>query len=130
MQCGKNTEVFNSRPQKRFNKIWRRRRCKVCSSVFTTVETALYDEMWMVQGAKKQFQPFSRDKLFLSVHSSLKHRKTAIQDAGSLCDTIIYKLATNVTNGSLKNTDIIKITEVALNRFDKLASAHYQAHHR
>ena len=130
IQCGKSTEVFNSRPQKRFNKVWRRRRCKSCLLLFTTVETALYDELWIVQYAERQFQPFSRDKLFLSIHSSLQHRKTAIQDAGGLCDTVINKLAANVIGSSLKNSDIIKVTEVALNRFDKLASAHYQAHHR
>lgn len=127
--CGKTTEVFNSRPQRRFNKIWRRRRCKACDSTFTTVEAALYDDLWLVKSNNKHFQPFSRDKLFLSIYSSLKHRNTAIKDAGGLCDTIIQKLGGHVRNGSLNKADIIKITEVALNRFDKLASAHYRAHH-
>jgi len=129
VQCGKNTQVFNSRPQKRFNKIWRRRRCVACKSVFTTVESALYDELWVVEDQNKAIKPFSRDKLFLSLHSSLSHRKTAIGDAGALTDTIIKKLATYSSNGKLKSSDIIKSTEVALNRFDKLASAHYRAHH-
>ena len=129
IQCGQNTQVFNSRPQKRFNKIWRRRRCTACRSVFTTVESALYDELWLIETHNKRLKPFSRDKLFLSIHSSLGHRKTATADAGALCDTIIKKLVPHVSGGKLKSSDIIKSTEVALNRFDKLASAHYRAHH-
>lgn len=129
VQCGKNTQVFNSRPQKRFNKIWRRRRCTACKSVFTTVESALYDDLWLVESNNKRLEPFSRDKLFLSLHSSLGHRKTAISDASALTDTIIKKLVPLSFNGKLKSSDIIKSTEVALNRFDKLASAHYRAHH-
>ena len=129
MHCGQNTQVFNSRPQKRFNKIWRRRRCTACKSAFTTVESALYDELWLIESANKQLKPFSRDKLFLSIHSSLGHRKTAINDAGALCDTIIKKLVPLANSGKLKSSDIIKSTEVALNRFDKLASAYYRAHH-
>lgn len=129
MHCGSETEVFNSRPQKRFNKIWRRRRCKSCRAVFTTVEDALYGDLWLVEDNKAKLKPFSRDKLFLSLHSSLGHRKTAINDAGALCNTIIKKLVPLASGGKLKSSDIIKSTEVALNRFDKLASAHYRAHH-
>lgn len=130
MHCGSETEVFNSRPQRRFNKIWRRRRCKACKAVFTTVEDALYGDLWLVESQKSKLKPFSRDKLFLSLHSSLGHRKTATEDAGALCDTIIKKLVPVADAGKLKSADIIKATEVALNRFDKLASSHYQAHHR
>lgn len=129
MHCGSETEVFNSRPQKRFNKIWRRRRCKSCKAVFTTVEDALYGDLWLIETAKGKLEPFSRDKLFLSLHSSLGHRKTAIADSGALSDTIIKKLVLMVADGKLKSSDIIKATEVALNRFDKLASTHYRAHH-
>jgi transcriptional regulator NrdR family protein len=130
MQCGQNTQVFNSRPQKRFNKIWRRRRCTNCKFTFTTVEDALYGELWLVETNGKHLQPFSRDKLLISLYSSLGHRKTAIGDAGALTDTIIKKLVPLANNGKLKSSDIVKSTEVALNRFDKLASAYYRAHHQ
>lgn len=77
----------------------------------------------------KGLKPFSRDKLFLSLHNSCQHRKTALRDAQGLTDTIIKKLPAYIEAGTLTNTAISRVAQVALNRFDAVASAHYQAVH-
>lgn len=128
--CG-TTQVSNSRPQKRTNTVWRRRRCNTCSAVFTSEESAQYDAAWLVTQPSGAVEPFSRDRLLISLHKSLGHRKTAIADAGGLVDTVIKKLlADSRSNGTIDVTRIVQIVLVALNRFDKAAASHYQAFHR
>lgn len=130
IHCGSETSVINSRPQKRLNQIWRRRRCNSCDSVFTTQETAHYDAAWLVLGRSGSLEAFSRDKLFISIHKSIQHRSTALSDAGSLTNTVIKKLAAQTQSGAVSSKIIAQIVQVALNRFDKAASSHYQAFHR
>lgn len=130
IHCGSETSVINSRPQKRLNQIWRRRRCNTCKAVFTTQETADYAAAWMVVGRSGSLEAFSRDKLFISINKSLQHRETSLGDAGALTDTSIKKLAAQTQAGTIDATTIIQIVQVALNRFDKAASSHYQVYHR
>ena len=130
IQCGGETSVSNSRHQKRLNQVWRRRLCKKCGAVFTTEESADYGGSWAVQGRSGTLSPFSRDKLLLSLHRSLQHRKNAVQDASALADTVIKKLSSLVTGGRLESQQITHAVQVALNRFDKAASVHYAAFHQ
>lgn len=130
IQCGSETRVINSRHQKRTNRVWRRRQCLNCKNVFTTEESAQYAAAWLVKAKSGALQPFSRDKLFLSVIDSLKHRKTALVDAEALAETIISKLVSSASNGTIDSQSISQITLVALNRFDKAASVRYQAIHQ
>lgn len=129
IQCGAETRVTNSRPQKRNNQIWRRRQCLSCGAVFTTEETAQYGAAWLVRRKSGALQPFSRDKLLISLLKSLEHRKTALNDAAGLVETIIGKLYSQVSNGTLESRQIAQISLVALNRFDAAAATHYQAFH-
>jgi transcriptional regulator NrdR family protein len=80
--------------------------------------------------AAGRYEPFSRDKLLLSLYKSCEHRKDALSDAASLTDTVIKKLLTQVQNGVINRTHIIQVVQVALNRFDKAASVHYTAFHK
>jgi transcriptional regulator NrdR family protein len=130
VHCGSKTSVVNSRHQKRLNQVWRRRRCRGCSAVFSTEETATYSGAWTVQDASGGLQPFSRDKLLLSLHRSLQHRPDALSAAAALTDTVIKKLLTLVENGRLEAQQIKNTVQVALNRFDKAASTHYAAFHK
>ncbi len=84
----------------------------------------------MVQGGPGDLQPFSRDKLLLSLYRSCQHRLTALADAGGLTDTIIKKAPAQVTDGVITRRLLAQTAQVALNRFDKAASVHYQAFHR
>lgn len=126
--CGSETSVINSRPQKRQNHIWRRRQCSSCAAVFTTSEVPDFlKSLSVVRGSN--LQPFSRDKLFLSVHDSLKHRKTALGDATGLTDTIISRLYPVISSGCVRNSDITSATSLVLEAFDKASATHYQAYH-
>lgn len=130
IQCGGETAVSNSRHQKRLNQVWRRRLCKTCGAVFTTEESASYSGSWAVLSPSGALLPFSRDKLLLSLHRSLQHRKSAVTDASALADTVIKKLSSVIKDGRLESQQITHAVQVALNRFDKAASVHYAAFHQ
>jgi len=130
IHCGAKTHVINSRGQKRHNQIWRRRACFACNAVFTTSEAAVYEAAWVVLLRNGALQPFSRDKLFLSLYESCKHRKTALADASALTDTVIKRLSQLVQSGRLEARTIAHSAQVALHRFDTAASVHYQAFHQ
>ena len=130
VQCGGKTSVENSRPQVRTNRVWRRRQCQACNTVFTTEESIDYSGSWRVKYPNGSLRPFVRDKLLLSLNRSCQHRKTALTDAQGLTDTVIKKLLTQTDDGIINSQSIIQITQVSLNRFDKAASVHYSAFHR
>lgn len=128
LYCGGNTRVINSRHQKRSNHIWRRRQCVSCNAIVTTIENPeLVKSVSIIKN--KHVEPFSRDKLFLSIYESLKHRKTAVADAGGLTDTVVSKLLTQTDSPALSREQIVTTTLDTLNHFDKPAATHYQAFH-
>jgi transcriptional repressor NrdR len=129
--CGGDTQVINSRPQKRINHVWRRRQCTLCDTLFSTSEAPDYSKSLLVGGSSTtKLEPFERDQLFLSLHKSLEHRPTALHDAGGLCATIVVKLRPTVQNGVITRTAIVQTAIVVLHRFDALAAQHYQALHK
>lgn len=129
--CGGETQVINSRHQRRNNQVWRRRKCILCDTVVTTLEGIDYSKALVVRRPESRHpEPLLRDRLFMSLYKSLAHRPTAIADAGDLCTTIIAKLARVAQNGELSTTAIVQTTGVALTRFDLLAAQHYQALHK
>lgn len=83
----------------------------------------------MVKPITGHLEPFSRDKLFISVYKACQHRPTALTDAAGLTETIIGKLAAVTQHGAIETKQITQITQVALNRFDAVASVSYQAFH-
>jgi transcriptional repressor NrdR len=128
--CGEKTEIINSRPQHRSNNVWRRRQCNSCKSIFTTAESVDYATAWTVRSLSGRYEPFSRDKLFISIFESCKHRKRPLNDATDLTQTVIKKLLSEVKDGSMRAPDISRVTQVVLNRFDQAASVYYQSFHR
>lgn len=126
--CAGKTSVTNSRPQKRLRQVWRRRACKHCGSVFTTVERADFTTTVLVKNNGK-LEPFLRDKLFASVLEACGHRPTQISDASGLTDTIIAHLRPHMASAQLESAIIAKTAQKALERFDKAAAVHYAAYH-
>lgn len=126
--CAQETSVVNSRPQKRTNSIWRRRRCQHCGAVFTSTEHIDLEKS-LVVSSHTRLTPFLRDNLLLSVHDSLGHRKTALRDATALTDTIIARLLPLADNGILLREQIVTITTTTLEHFDTPASVQYAAYH-
>ena len=126
--CGGDTQVTNSRHQKRVNQVWRRRKCQSCGAIFSTTEGADTSQALSVQ-KKNGLEPFSRDMLLLSVYDSLRHRKTALQDATALTATIISMLTPLADTAVIDRDVIATVTSTVLQRFDKPAASHYQAFH-
>jgi transcriptional regulator NrdR family protein len=127
--CSNQTKVVNTRHQKKRNQAWRRRTCSVCRATFTTLEAACIEQSWMVLQGSGVLSPFLTDKLYLSIYDSLKHRETAIVDARHISDTVIGLLLNKVQDGIIESRMIYDITRISLNRFDRIASTHYQAFH-
>jgi transcriptional regulator NrdR family protein len=98
--------------------------------VFTTEESVRLPLSWRVKTAGGGLEPFSRDKLFVSLHKSLQHRKTALEDADALSDTVIRRLTDRKQSRAIDKAQIIKIVQVTLTRFDRAAAVHYEVHHQ
>lgn len=127
--CQSETQVTNSRPQKRTNSVWRRRHCLNCHTVFSTEEHVDMTKSIVVRKAPEQLEAFQRDVLFISVYVSVRHRKSALTDATGLTDTITSKILILQRNGIVETADIIRCTYDTLRLFDEAAAVHYQAYH-
>jgi len=126
--CSEQTRVANSRHQKKANQVWRRRQCLSCKAIFTTLESIDTTQALRVQ-SDKRYVPFSRDKLLLSIYDSLRHRKTATDDATALTGTILSGLYPFIQNATLKRGTIAEVAVVVLANFDKAAATSYRAFH-
>ncbi|PID31698.1 hypothetical protein CR970_04440 [Candidatus Saccharibacteria bacterium] len=73
-------------------------------------------------------EPFSRDRLFLSLYESLRHRTTAVQDAAALADTIMTRLFAG-GDAMITREHIVSACRDALEHFDQPAWVHYDAFH-
>ncbi len=128
--CGYDTTVANSRVQKLSNNVWRRRKCRSCGAIFTSIEKPHYPANIVIFSEDGSLTPFLPEKLFLSVYGCLRHRQNPIEDAKNICDTITRKIFANgVADGKVKKAELRNIIKVTLNRFDKTAMVHYQAFH-
>ena len=130
LYCGSETQVINSRLQKRQNQTWRRRRCLNCQAVFSTHESASYEDSWRVKAPDGSLKPFLRNKLFLSLHKSCEHRPKSVEDATSLTHTVISLLRPQTANGLLEPANIILTAQEVLKNFDASAAVHYEAFHQ
>lgn len=124
--CGSKTDITNSRLQKRLNRTWRRRQCLACRAIVTTSEHIDLEKTILVS-RQRHVEPFNRDILFVSIHDSLKHRKTAVTDATGLTDTVISALYPEMTDAQVETSTISKVTLQILKRFDRVAFTHYGA---
>ena len=126
--CESRTQVINSRHQKRTNNVWRRRQCVSCRAIFTTLEGTDTGQAFRVVKLNK-LEPFSRDKLLLSIHDSLRHRKTAVSDASALTNTILSRLHAQLVDAVIAPEQIAQTSLDVLNKFDSVAATHYRAFH-
>lgn len=127
--CGSRTSVTNSRRQIKSNQVWRRRVCLVCKGSFTTGESVDLEQSVAVTAEKGVMEPFSRDKLFISINSACGHRKRSVDDAAALTATIINKLRSAIKNAAIDRRLIVQAAVEVLERFDKAAAVQYLAYH-
>lgn len=131
--CGQQTEVYNSRERARNPSVWRRRRCKACVAQFSTIELPDYSTSLAVEGLRGKLYPFSRDKLFVSLHKALSHRQDALDSATGLTETVIGYLLRHKKSsaaGVIDMRDIAQAAHTALKRYDPLAAHTYKAYHQ
>ncbi len=127
--CQGETQVINSRHQRRTNQVWRRRKCLACKSVFTSTEAADLSLSLSFRTSQNTLQPFSRDILFISLYDSLRHRKSATSDASALNQTILSKLLPKAKGAVINREAVVQLTHDVLKHFDKAAAVHYRAFH-
>lgn len=72
--------------------------------------------------------PFLRDKLFISIYESCKHRPSATEDASALTDTIISKVLSK-HNPTVAKDNIKTSAYKVLKRFDQSAAVYYKAYY-
>src|SRR4051812_5088918 len=91
LYCNADTEVINSRHQKRNNQVWRRRQCKACKAVFTTHEAVDLTNTLLIDSAGSM-KPFVPDLLFADLLVALKDRTDSYMAAREATSTTIKKL--------------------------------------
>ena len=127
--CKSDSKVSNSRPTAKGTQIWRRRTCKSCRQIWTTQEVIDLTTSHKVTSANNTVQPFSRDKLFISIKEACAHRKSALGDSTALTDTVL-SLVLRQKTANLSNQQLKDITFQVITRFDKTAGAVYRAKHK
>lgn len=128
--CQSETNVSNSRHQKRRNTVWRRRTCQMCQAVFTTIEAPDDSGALSVMTPQGQSMSFAREKLFLSLYRSLQHRPSILTDAIGLTDTVVAQIYAQAESGSIATEHISRLCLTALEHFDEAAAVHYRAFHK
>lgn len=125
--CSKDTQVINSRPQKRTNGVWRRRHCYGCERIFTSIEKADLDSSVRVQKRSGDLEPLSEAKLMISLYRALEHHENAPDMAFELSQTVIRSVL-RFANGSLIPSSAIAFEVItALKNFDAAAAIRYQS---
>lgn len=118
------TEVYNSRPTAKRNRLWRRRRCNACQRQFTTYESVDMEQLLTVV-VGGHAHPFRKSTLTLSLLKACDHRQ---DDAAYwLVETIEQKLLDLAQHhaSSITKQDIITCCQHVLSRFDPIAYTKY-----
>ncbi len=125
--CLSETEVINSRPQKRTNGVWRRRRCVSCNRIFTSVEKADLSASVRIQKRSGALEPLSEAKLTTSLYKTLDTHKNAMELALELSQTVILAVMRDVSRAIIPSEIIAKHVTIVLKRFDSAAAVRYQS---
>lgn len=126
--CDGETEVTNSRLQKRNNQIWRRRRCLECKSIFTTHESVYLPAIFSVKRGRL-IEPFTPDRLLSEIMYVLRDKPKAYEDAKELNAVIIRNTLKKAADGLISPQEISLEASKVLKRFNKQAWLRYQAEH-
>jgi transcriptional regulator NrdR family protein len=109
--------------------VWRRRRCEHCGAIFSTHEAPDFAGSFMLRNSDGSLHAFSRDKLFLSIYESCKHRKNATDDSSAITLNIIGRLNSFSASGEILRRELIGIVMDVLANFDPTAASVYSGLH-
>jgi transcriptional repressor NrdR len=128
LYCNSDTSVINSRLQKRANQVWRRRQCKACKAVFTTLE-AVELPLALFVDSRGRSEPFLPDKLYTEILLALQDHKDAYIAAREVSNTVIMQLLKLPEKPFFPRTAVSAATAKVLRRFDGRAYLRYVSEH-
>ena len=97
--------------------------------MFTTTER-IETELSLSVRHPEGLEPFLWQKLFISMHESLKHDRSPEKTAHDLLETVCATLLqAHGASGYIQRDDIVHETIRVLSRYDNVAGAHYAALH-
>lgn len=97
-----------------------------CAQIWTTTEILDLSTTHRVVGLKNYLEPFSRDKLFISIKDACAHRKTSLSDATAITDTVLARILL-LNKAEITKSEIVSIAKPIISRFDKTAGEVYAA---
>jgi len=125
MRCiycsGQKTEVKNSRKIARGTAIWRRRHCTTCEKTFTTRETSVGENLFVIKRNGSR-QRFVYEKLFASIYHTIYNGKKrdsgdAAKTSKKVAETILRQL---FAKNSTKNVSTKRIIELSYKELKKI----------
>jgi transcriptional repressor NrdR len=126
--CDSHTRVTNSRRQRRSNQVWRRRQCKACGAIFTTLE-AIHLPATLIVDSRGRSEPFLPDKLYTEVLLALQDRKDCYESAREVTNTVIKELLKLPDKPLYRPNQISRAAGGVLKRLDRQAYLRYAAEH-
>lgn len=131
INCSNETKVTNSRPHKKTPSVWRRRQCKACGTLFTTMEIVA-DNAYIFRVVKAGDAPedFSLPRLMMSIAASLAHRPApaSADEAYWLAQTIAQNIQATATD-TVAAQALAEETWTVVSHFDATAGIQYGARH-
>jgi transcriptional regulator NrdR family protein len=76
-----------------------------------------------------KIEPFSRDKLLISLNDSLRHRKSHVYDSSELTDTVINKVLHLISSATITRDELVGVITEILDNFDHAAAVQFAAFH-
>lgn len=126
--CGNKTKVTNSRPQKKDLQTWRRRQCLACHATTTSVEAYSLEDALRVEKKSGPYQPFSRDKIFMSIYKATDHLPNSTIIASNLTATVLRHLISQAPlNPVISSGTITKIVATVLQRYNAASAVRYMS---
>ncbi|TXG78199.1 hypothetical protein E6P97_00130 [Patescibacteria group bacterium] len=96
-------------------------------AIFSSIERVDLSKSIIVRHTSGALTALLRDRIFIDVHEAVRHRKTALSDAGALTDTIISGIIAVSDAGETNTQHIKEIIAQTLAAFDHVAATHYTA---
>jgi len=92
----------------------------------TTQESYCLSDLLLVK-RQNTIEPFSSEKIFLSLYRVLDHFKDAVDRASYLTKVITNKILSQISDSQITSNDIFNIVVITLSRYDNLAAKKYSA---
>ena len=131
INCSNETKVTNSRPHKKTPSVWRRRQCKSCGTLFTTMEIVADNAyMFRVVKAGTPAADFGLPRLMMSIVASLSHRPphAAADEAYWLAQTVAQNIQATATD-TISSEALAQEAWTVVSHFDATAGIQYGARH-